>query len=455
MAFIPTLLGTASNTSASTTVVSPSISPTGNALLVVACSMGGSSAGDFTFTGISDTFTGTGTWTQYTISASDATVGRYYRTSIFVAKAGATPGTGTVTVTASANQARKSLSVYEVTTGYNTTTPVKQSKTAENETTPLTITLDATPDADSMVFGAIGTVAETGGVTPGTNFTELDEVDSTGSNNVVLQTQYDVTSATTTCDWSDLVARQHTGVAIEIDAAAGGSTNTKTFTVDGIILVQTTKTFTVDGIIQVQGNTKTFTVDGIIGEQNTKTFTVDGIILAATTKTFTVDGIIQVQGNTKTFTVDGIINDSRTLTFTVDGIILVSASPLTFTVDGVVAVLNPRYSLGEQVLPRPSYMTRQPIFVKTDMMTISGRTTRDISTHKEKFVLVWDYISETEINQIVSSVLELNAPVEFVVDDGNLQIAATQVIPYIPSRLYQTPGGDYYNRASIELVEVE
>lgn len=113
-----------------------------------------------------------------------------------------------------------------------------------------------------------------------------------------------------------------------------------------------------------------------------------------------------------------------------------------------------RYSLGGFELPRPSFLVRQPIFVKTDMMTISGRTARDISTHKEKFVLSWDYISESEANDILTNIMDQNAPVDFVVNDGNLQIASTQVIPYIPSRLYQTPGGDYYNKMSLELVEV-
>lgn len=222
----PALLGTASNTAASATIVSGTLSPTANALLIAAACLGASSSTDFTQS-IADTFIGTGAWTQYTISASDATANRFFRTSVFVAQAGAVPLTGAITVTASANQSRKTLSVYEV-TGFNTSTPVAQSITGENEATPLTLIFGGSPVATSLIFAAIGAVAETSGITPGTNFTELDEVDSTGSNNIVLETQYDNGSGTTTADWSALVNRQHVGVAIEISVAGGGGSSIKT-----------------------------------------------------------------------------------------------------------------------------------------------------------------------------------------------------------------------------------
>lgn len=118
------------------------------------------------------------------------------------------------------------------------------------------------------------------------------------------------------------------------------ATNTSTFTVDGIVFATNTKTFTVDGIVQVQGNITTFTVDGIVLVQTTKTFTVDGIVLATTLATFTVDGVIQVQGNTKTFTVDAIVQtQGNTSTFTVDGIVLATQTK-TFTVDGIIFATN-------------------------------------------------------------------------------------------------------------------
>lgn len=105
-------------------------------------------------------------------------------------------------------------------------------------------------------------------------------------------------------------------------------------------------------------------------------------------------------------------------------------------------------------IPRPARMSRETIFIKTDIMTLSGRMGRDIAHRKEKFLLEWDYMSEAESRAIMNSIIEQNATVQFQVTDGNLSIPATSVIPYMSTRQYETPGGSYYNKTQLELIEV-
>ena len=105
-------------------------------------------------------------------------------------------------------------------------------------------------------------------------------------------------------------------------------------------------------------------------------------------------------------------------------------------------------------LPRPARMSRETIFIKTDIVTLSGRMGRDIAHRKEKFMLEWDYMSEAEARAIMNSIIAQNMAVEFEVDDGNLTIPATSVIPYMSTRQFEMPGGSYYTKTQLELIEV-
>jgi hypothetical protein len=89
-----------------------------------------------------------------------------------------------------------------------------------------------------------------------------------------------------------LASGQRYGLAVvAIEPFSGPTQTTKTFTADGIVLVQATKTFTVDALVESE-TTKFLTVDGIVKETLTNTFTVDGIVRAGADKTFTADGLI-------------------------------------------------------------------------------------------------------------------------------------------------------------------
>lgn len=112
-----------------------------------------------------------------------------------------------------------------------------------------------------------------------------------------------------------------------------------------------------------------------------------------------------------------------------------------------------RYFLNGTGIPRPSYMSREFVFTKTDLETINGRTTRDFSAIKEKFVLRYDFLSQDEV-ELIKDIVDLNTAVTFEIAEDNLTVNSTQVLPFLSTRSYKTPGGSYYESLELELVEV-
>ncbi len=156
--------------------------------------------------------------------------------------------------------------------------------------------------------------------------------------------------------------------------------------------------------------------------QTTKTFTLDAIVLVEVTKTFTIDGKITAV-STNTFTIDGIIGGGG-------------------------------YSLGSIFLPTPKSLKRVSLFQKIDVLTIAGDHGRDLGPRKEKYLLQWQNLTVGQVDAIMTQV-NLNTAVAFTVDDGNLQISTRNVITRPGSRSYQTPGADYLEHFSIELIVEE
>lgn len=142
----------------------------------------------------------------------------------------------------------------------------------------------------------------------------------------------------------------------------------------------------------------------------------------------------------------------RTKTFTADGVIKVTNTQ-TFTVDGIVSGLFTRYMLNDTGLPRPKTFKREFIMTKSDFLSINGRTTRDISSFKEEFILGFTNLSINEV-QTIMNIINLNTPVIFSVNDGELQINQTTVIPYVNQRRYRVPGGSYFEELELTLIEV-
>jgi hypothetical protein len=224
MAFTPTLLNSASGTSTSTTITSASISPAANALLIVSSVALRPTGGTMLQPTISDTLSGGSlTWTRR-VSVENTVTGTMVAV-IFTAITGASPGSGTVTVTYPSSAARLGLHVIEVPDGYHATTPVLQTASNTGTGSTITATFGGTPTSTSMVIGTVGARDTDGDIAAGSGFTEIHEltIGALGGNNVNQQSQYDVDNADTTCDWTGIgTGANVVAVAIEIAAAAAG-----------------------------------------------------------------------------------------------------------------------------------------------------------------------------------------------------------------------------------------
>lgn len=223
----------------------------------------------------------------------------------------------------------------------------------------------------------------------------------------------------------------------------------ETFTIDGEVKEVFTSTFTIDGIV-LAIQTATFTIDGAVLELITKTFTIDGIVFGRNDLTFTLDGIVQVQGVELTFTIDGSVVETLTLTFTIDGIVS-TQNTLSFTIDGLIGPFP--YVLGDFILPRPKTFDRRFIDIGQEFLSINGRLTRDYTNRKEEYILRFEVLSQSELDDILS-MLEGNAAVNLTLNDGDLQINQVPVFAFISSIEYSVPGSNYIASLVLRLVEV-
>lgn len=211
----PTVLDAAVASTTATTISSLSVSPAANALLIVGIESAAATAATRLPITIADTFSGGSlTWTkrgepEHIGAATAATL------TVWTAITGATPGSGIITTTQAATSNRRGLHVTQVASGYNTTTPVKQAKSGSGAADPLILTLDATPDTDSLILAFIA-ARQVVAVTPDAAFTELSDV-SAGTNHCG-EVQYDAAGADTTVQWSAVGTTANAGCALEIDA---------------------------------------------------------------------------------------------------------------------------------------------------------------------------------------------------------------------------------------------
>ncbi len=127
----------------------------------------------------------------------------------------------------------------------------------------------------------------------------------------------------------------------------------------------------------------------------------------------------------------------------------------TFTVDGIISQPegNTAYVLGDIILPRPNSFNREQIYMKKDVLSLSGKTGRDITGRKERFILSWDNMTKTEFDSLLSSI-ETNTSMLFSISDGALQISETEVFAVVSSAEYSTLGSDYLVSTEVVLVEV-
>lgn len=330
-------VGTATSTANTTTVTTGTLSPTANALLIV--TNAGRHNASMTISSVTDTFTGTGSWTLYQAELFDGS--RYVRTLVAVAQAGSSPGSGTVTVTYSANVARKAIALDEV-TGHDTSTPVVQNNSNSGTGATLTVTQSGTPASTSLMWGGIGD-ADAGATTgvADANYTENFDIDSGGGGTqITLQGMYDLVSADTTTDWDSLASINNVGVAIEIAEAGGGVTLTvagvdSITTVDAINLTQlhnltlagVDSITTVDAINLTQLHNLTVAdVDSITTVDALSLTQLHNLTVAGVDSITTVDAVVITSG-TVTPVAETWTLDSRSLSWTLE------TRDITWTVD--------------------------------------------------------------------------------------------------------------------------
>jgi len=138
--------GAATDTANNTNITSGSVSPTGDALLLVMYA----GNGGHTISSFSTTLSTSGGWYgPYTVDQGTNTV------AIGAIKLASTPGSGTVSATLSSKTNRKAIQLAEA-TGYDTTTPLLNttSNTATGSSTTPSVTLTSV-DTGNTTFGAV------------------------------------------------------------------------------------------------------------------------------------------------------------------------------------------------------------------------------------------------------------------------------------------------------------
>lgn len=205
----PVLRANAGSTTIATSHASASFTPTANSLMVAVWSPNHPVTPP-TVTGMSDTFTGSGSWTEAVEEANGSGA-----IAIWTMRIGASPGSGAVTGSYSSSGARTGWVIFDV-PDVDISSPVSESAGANGTSSTLTVTLVGIA-AGNLAIGGVSSTGDTDGITPGTGETEIGEGDSGGGSNNRVQAEYGTGTAV---DWSALATTQNNGVAIELAAVA-------------------------------------------------------------------------------------------------------------------------------------------------------------------------------------------------------------------------------------------
>ena len=220
----PTLLGTGTNTAAATltSVVSSSVSPSSNALLVVC--IGQTAGADNNVSSITTSLSNVGSWT---IAAEiHEVVGAAYNDSAIAwAKVTGAPGTGTVTANfAGGTGYTAGISVVEFASGYHATPTGTTGTATAVSGSEFTVTAGASPAAASTMFGCLwGTSGfnTDNAYAADTGFTELEEGFGWYALGLSYEWQvvYDAAGADSTCVFTRPLNVGASACLVEIVAA--------------------------------------------------------------------------------------------------------------------------------------------------------------------------------------------------------------------------------------------
>lgn len=212
----------APGTNGTTTRTSASFSPTGGSKLIVVLAFYGQLQP--ASMSVADTFSGTGSWTM----DGQRTAAKYttwtLKTEIWSATLGASPGSGTVTVTRQSGSVDHWFSVefYEV----SEIGAAAQATSNLATTTTFTQTFGSAPAADSFVIGCLLTDVGSGGATPPTDWTESHDA-NVGYG--TFEVAYKIGSAAQAPQWGTSSADDTRGCAVEYAYSAPGGATTRRY----------------------------------------------------------------------------------------------------------------------------------------------------------------------------------------------------------------------------------
>ena len=110
------------------------------------------------------------------------------------------------------------------------------------------------------------------------------------------------------------------------------------------------------------------------------------------------------------------------------------------------------YTLGDITLPNPKAFTRRQVETGASHLTLDGQSKKDILNRKEQFILNFEFLSQSQISQILGE-FDLQTTRNFAVDETNLTITSTPVHISIQNREY-SQGAEYRENIQLILTEV-
>ncbi len=111
------------------------------------------------------------------------------------------------------------------------------------------------------------------------------------------------------------------------------------------------------------------------------------------------------------------------------------------------------FLLGAITLPQPKSFTRTFIETSQQNLLIEGKTTKKTENRKERFTLVFQELTQAQVNSILSE-YQLEAVRSFEVTETELTITATNVLVDISPRVYPLSAKAYRENLMLILTEV-
>jgi hypothetical protein len=108
-------------------------------------------------------------------------------------------------------------------------------------------------------------------------------------------------------------------------------------------------------------------------------------------------------------------------------------------------------TLDGTTLKSPKAFTREFIYQKQDFTSINGKTMRDTSGRKEKFVFEFENLTKTQVDALMTIVAK-NVAVALVYQGDGIANISKMCFPYIGSIEYNTGGINYLSSLELDLI---